>query len=94
MKKMLRTYVCYDKKGEKVEYCKYLDSKKYNAVYMVYNVNEIKQLMTLDIYEKTEYVQELKYDDKTCKYEDGTFRDMKEWKYANTKKHYIHDMWK
>lgn len=73
-----RTYIGYDKEGNQVK------------GYALFNFEEYKKFMTVEDYEKIEYLQEVKWDKKTTKNEDGSYKDMSEWKYANTKKHYIH----
>lgn len=88
---MMRTFMCYDKEGKQIKYLK--NGKEYNAGYIVSDYKDIKDLMTINIYEKTYYIQEIKWDDKTTRNEDNTFKDTREWKYANTRKHYIHKEW-
>lgn len=88
----MKTYICYKANGEKVTYQD--GSKTYVAGYVVKQLKDIKKLMTLDIYERTDYVQELKYDKATTTNEDGTTNhNMNEWKYADCKKWYIHRIW-
>lgn len=77
----MKTFIGYDKNGERVR------------GYMLknYNWNELKKYMTLEDYEKIEYIQELKYDQKTTHNEDGSInKNIDEWKWANTRKYYIH----
>lgn len=78
--KQLKTFIAYDDKGNKLQ------------AYLLYHYNfeEIKKYMTLEIYEKVAYIQEFRYDDKTTKNEDGTFKDLREWKKDDkTIKHFI-----
>lgn len=89
----MKTYICYDKNGEKVTYND--GTKTCVAGYVVKQLQDIKKLITLDIYERTEYVQELKYDKKTTTNADGTTNyNTNEWKWADCKKWYIHNLWK
>lgn len=89
---MRKTFICYDKEGKEVKYLK--DKQECIAAYYVKDVNEIKQYMTFEIYEKTEYVKVIRWNNKTTQNEDGSWKDKSEWKYAKTKKYYIHDLWK
>lgn len=77
----LKTFIAFDKEGNRLQ------------GYMLehYNFNEIKKYMTLEIYEKAEYIQELKWDNSTIKNEDGSYvEDMTKWKYdTNIRKHYF-----
>ena len=78
----MKTFIGYDKNGERVR------------GYMLehYNFEELKQYMTLADFEKIEYIQELRYDQKTTRLENGELNhDTSVWKYdTKAKKYYIH----
>lgn len=77
----LKTFIAYDKDGEKLQ----------GYLLKHYNWEEIKKFMTLEIYEKVSYIQELKWDRKTIMNEDGTYvEDASKWKYDDsTRKYFI-----
>lgn len=75
-----RTFMGYDKEGKQVR----------GYILDRYNFDELKKYMTLAEFDTIDYIQELKWDDKTTRNEDGSFKDIRDWKYADTVKHYIH----
>ena len=52
--------------------------------YYIKSLNDLEEYMTIKEYKQIEYLKELKYDETTLN------DDIQNWKYANTRKIYIH----